>query len=200
MSSLRLFILLAACALPAFAAQPSAAPKGKGSTPVILKPAEKLDLPPGVRVLFAPEDDLEAFLERMINSAKTEILVNQYAISSPKLVTALSQAFAQRKIIISILLDPDPNLRNYQGVLVLANNGIPCRVVRSGAGFNSHLYCLVDRQVVIAGSADWTFAGLRNTSASLFAIAEPSLVNFYYAHFLRQLAVSKDPFPEPAVK
>src|SRR5579883_2088445 len=64
----------------------------------------EVPLPDGVRVLFAPSDNIERELVTLIEKAHVEIVVNQYAITSPVLAKALVSAFVERHIPVAVLL------------------------------------------------------------------------------------------------
>ena len=192
MKTLPLIVAVLLIAITARGAGEAAPAAPTTPQPAVLQDTPPLPLPAGVQVLFSPADNIEDYLVKLIDSARVEILINQYAISSPKIIRALINAYAPpRQVFIAILLEAQPNLRNYQGPLVLRNNHLPCRVINLPNGFSNQRYCIIDRTAVGIGSSDWSAVGLHNNAETLFVVAEPSIATTYYRHFLRDLGKSK---------
>jgi phosphatidylserine/phosphatidylglycerophosphate/cardiolipin synthase-like enzyme len=137
-------------------------------------------LPPGVRVLFGPRDNLEDALVRMIDASKTELLFSQNAITLPRVAAAIVRAFQVRKVFVAGIIDRDPGIANYTTPGYFRLNGIP--VVFSSRP-NNNKYLVIDQTIVVTGSADWTKASMKENSENLLVIQEPSIAAQYRAAF-----------------
>jgi phosphatidylserine/phosphatidylglycerophosphate/cardiolipin synthase-like enzyme len=161
-----------------------------GATPdsklagLVLDPLPDLQLPVGLEVHFAPQENLEQYLVAAMDGAKNEILVNHYLITSPALLDALQRAFATHKLVL-VLLDASPAVRDYQGFSELRRRGIPFVALHRAPGrWNNAKYLIIDRVKVITGSADLTPRIVQNDEV-LMAFEEPSVVIAFYNHFVR---------------
>lgn len=140
-------------------------------------------LPSGVRVVFAPDGDVEQALVDAINSASIEILVSQNVITNPKIADALVAAFRERRVIAAVILDSAPPIANYTTPLYLAQRGLPVVLLDRP---NNSRYMIIDRTILVTGSADWTKSVNRNHE-NLLIVQEPTIALAYRRQFQRDL-------------
>jgi phosphatidylserine/phosphatidylglycerophosphate/cardiolipin synthase-like enzyme len=154
-----------------------------------------IPLPSNVKVFFHPQQDIEAAIVTLIGQARTEILINQLALSSPRIADALVDAYngspSRAKIVIGLLLDESPPIRNYEGPAFLANNHIPFLYATS-AGRNNHKYVVVDRRIVAVGSYDWTATAADNNE-DLVVIDEPGVASAFAINWFAEAHRAKIP-------
>ncbi|MDD2765944.1 MAG: phospholipase D-like domain-containing protein [Opitutaceae bacterium] len=161
----------------------------------LLAPLPELELPAGLEVHFAPQEDLEQLLVRAIDGARQEILVNHYLITSPALLAALGRAVEQKKVVL-VLLDAAPAVRDYQGFTELRRRQVPFVPVRRASGrWNNNKYLIIDRARVLVGTADLT-PRIALNDEEIMAFEEPSVVIAFYNHFVRS-ALGAEPAPAP---
>lgn len=158
----------------------------------ILPPVVPMPLPSNVKILFGPQKDLEAAVVTALKQGRTEILVNQWAISSPPIAHALVDAFnnPKRRVFVGIILEENPAIVNYQGPEFFALNKIPF-VFATAKGRNDLTYCVIDRRVVLTGYP-WLASAVSNTS-SLMVIDDPGVAAAFVTHWIEESANAKIP-------
>lgn len=149
----------------------------------ILPDVQPLPLPANVRAYFSPNDNLEAIVVTALKQAKSEILINANAITSQAIGVELVRAFQTRNIVMSLVLDPNPPIKNYEGERFFEMNGIPVLHSSLAKSRNRNLYCVIDRRVVITGSYGWLASSI-NDADSLLIIDEPAIASKYAEHWM----------------
>jgi len=184
MTRLLLTLVLVACAV-------STAVAGR------FDPMKPLAMPQGMQVLFTPDDNIEARIVELIGAAQSEILVNQYAITSRAIATALVEAYTKRKVYVGIVLEGQPAVTNYQTPQYFLINSVPVVILqgREGRGLNNNKYFVIDRQVVVTGSFDCTRAAATRNDENVIIITDVAVAVAYYNHWARMLAQGKIPQP-----
>lgn len=194
---IRLAHLSLACLLAASSVLASAAsaPTPKPAAPMpakpmvdslFLQPMPKLAPPVGLEMLFGPEDDIEGRIVREIANAKSEVLVNHYLITNPKVIDALAGAF-RRKCVVFVVCEATPAVRDYEGIKNLRAVGIPVIAIQRPSGrWNNAKYLIIDRRRVLSGSCDLTRAAARNDEV-LIVLEEISAVCAFTNNFISRL-------------
>jgi phosphatidylserine/phosphatidylglycerophosphate/cardiolipin synthase-like enzyme len=149
----------------------------------ILPDVQPLPLPENVRVYFSPNNNLEAIILTALRQAKTEILINANAITSQALGTEIVRAFRTRNIVVSLILDPTPAIKNYEGEKFFELNGVPVLHSAFAKSRNRNLYCVIDRRMVLTGSYGWLASSV-NDAESLLVIDEPAIASKYAEHWM----------------
>jgi phosphatidylserine/phosphatidylglycerophosphate/cardiolipin synthase-like enzyme len=147
-----------------------------------------------VQACFSPHGKCAAHVLREIGSAKKELLVAVYAFTSDDLANALVQA-KKKGVAVQIVIDRDFDLANpnSKGKFFEAQK-IPLRRI-SGAkpvggekdgGLMHQKFAVIDRNIVLAGSYNWTYAAesLNDENLLLFREAGP-LAEEYRRAFLQ---------------
>lgn len=168
-----------------------------GVTPasLTLAPVEPIRLPPGIDVFFTPHDDIEAELIKIIDSAKSEILSSQYLITSRYVVQAMLRAQRDRGVVVAVILEPSPNVTEYQTPEYLRLNGIPVLFRNEARGINNHKYWVIDRSIVVTGSYDATKAAAGSNEENLLKVKDTGLAIAYYNAWVEQASRSKPLYP-----
>lgn len=148
----------------------------------VLARLPRVALPQGVEVQFSSEGlDLVDRVAELIGAAEHEVLISQYAITDVRILEAIRDA-AQRGILVAVLLDRDPSLRNYETPRFLRQLGIPVIEARRGSdgeGWHNQRYVLIDREAVVITSCDLTTSA-RHNAENLLLLRLPSVVARYY--------------------
>ena len=158
----------------------------------VLPPAATIPLPANVKIFFRPQQDLEAAVVTALNQARTEILVNQWAITSPAIAHALVDAFQnpKRKLFVGIILDENPAIVNYQAPEFFTLNRIPF-VFAATKGRNDLTYGVIDRRIVLAGY-EWLASSSTN-NAYLVVLDDPGVAATFVRHWLDESSRAKIP-------
>jgi phospholipase D len=160
-----------------------------------LDPIKPVAPGPGLAAYFNPGDDIQGQIRKAIAAAKTEILVNEYAITDSLIATDLVEAFKRRHVYVALLLDPSPAVRNYQAPEYFVMNDLPVLLVQ-GTGYNNNKYMVIDRQTVLTGSYDLTNAAAKKNGENLLVVSDAGIASAYYNHWVATAAKAL-PAPPP---
>jgi len=153
-----------------------------------LAPVPALPMPPGIEVLFGPQQKLEDRIVRAIDEARIEILVSQYVLTAPRILQALVSARARGRFV-AVILEPRPALRKYETPEYLRRARIPVLLRGGERGLNNQKIFVLDRVTVITGSYDPTQASMDNDD-NLMVVREPATVASYFNAWVEQAARS----------
>ena len=145
-------------------------------------------LPEGVEVIFSADGaDLGARVAEYIGMAKREIFVSQYALSDTRIIQALCIAF-QKGVVVGVLIDPNPAIRNYDTPRYLRAQGLPVILAKrglEGSGWHNQRYVVIDRECVVLTTCDLTNSSRKNTE-NLVALRQPSVAHRFYNNWLKE--------------
>jgi phosphatidylserine/phosphatidylglycerophosphate/cardiolipin synthase-like enzyme len=137
---------------------------------------------PPIEVYFSPNNGSTAAIVREIGSARSEILVQAYSFTSEPIAKALLKAH-QRGIRVEVILDKGQQTQKYSSVTFLKNQGIPTWIDARHAIAHSKII-LIDRQVVITGSFNFTKAAEERNAENLLIIRSRELSTRYLENWL----------------
>jgi phosphatidylserine/phosphatidylglycerophosphate/cardiolipin synthase-like enzyme len=141
-------------------------------------------LPP-IEVYFSPEGGCTDAVVREINAARHTILVQAYSFTSVPIAKALVQAH-HRGVETQVILDKSQRTEKYSEADFLLHLGIPTRIDDKHAIAHNKIM-VIDGQVVITGSFNFTTAAEQHNAENLLVIRDASLANQYtanwHAHF-----------------
>jgi phosphatidylserine/phosphatidylglycerophosphate/cardiolipin synthase-like enzyme len=171
--------------------------------------------PPG-RLLVQPQDgpslvrvavtnpDQQGIRHHLLTAlaeAQDEILVSMYVLGDDAVEAALIAA-QRRGVAVRIVLDPNlqafslpiNGVPNIAVLLTLGDAGLPIRLYPVKPGAQMHLkLSIIDRHLVIAGSANWTTLGLDGNNETALFIEEPRLAAEMRDLFERDWAKARVP-------
>ncbi|GIX49220.1 MAG: hypothetical protein KatS3mg131_3431 [Candidatus Tectimicrobiota bacterium] len=147
-----------------------------------------------VEVCFTPQAPCASRILREIARARSEILVAVYALTSEELAWVLVKA-ARRGVQVRVVLDRDVdreqpasqgNFLQRHGVAVRRVAGLPSPRSAGSQGRMHQKFAVLDRQVVLTGSYNWTLAAerLNDENLLIFRDAGP-LAAEYRREFFR---------------
>lgn len=136
-----------------------------------------------VQVYFSPEGGCEQAVIRTINSAKKTIDVAIYSFTSRKIAQSLVAA-KKRGVRIRIIMDKDQNRSKYSKKRYLQKYRIPIATNR-GEGLMHHKFAVIDTQIVITGSYNWTVSANMYNHENLLIIKSPELAKIYEKEFTK---------------
>ncbi|MCL4501155.1 MAG: phospholipase D-like domain-containing protein [Deltaproteobacteria bacterium] len=146
------------------------------------------------RVYFSPplagEQKAAAYIIAALDAAESEILVQQYQITEPGIIGALSAAQG-RGVKVTALLDKG----EHQGAAALSAGGIPVYFDPRRIAHNKVL--IIDKKLVICGSFNLTkSANLKNIENCCF-MDDAAVVQRFLWNFQRRLRVAQKVSSEP---
>jgi phosphatidylserine/phosphatidylglycerophosphate/cardiolipin synthase-like enzyme len=156
------------------------------------RPATALAAQGTVEVLFAPEDDVEAAILRVLRGARRSVHVQAFLLTSRGLAAALIATQA-RGVQVEVLADGEQTARAENSQIpLLAAAGIPVALeVRYAAAHNKII--LVDAMeadgTVVTGSYNFTWsARTRNAENVLILRGNPAVLRAYLDNWKRHRA------------
>jgi len=109
-----------------------------------------------VRILFSPQGGCTEGIVKVIDRARSEILVQAHSLTSVPLYRALLRSH-ERGVKIALIADKSERTEGLTPTLILANAGIPVYLDGKHAVANNRVV-IVDQQVVITGSFNFNQA------------------------------------------
>jgi len=129
------------------------------------------------RVYFSPNGGATSAIVRALADAKNEILVQAYSFTSKKIAEALVDAH-KRGVHIEIILDKSNRSKKYSAADFMSHMGLPTYIDAAHAIAHNKIM-IIDRNVVITGSFNFTRAAETNNAENLMIIQSPALAKIY---------------------
>ena len=133
-------------------------------------------LPP-IEVYFSPKGGCTEAVVRELNAAKSTVLMQAYSFTSAPIAKALLEAH-KRGVKVQAIIDKSQRSEKYSEVDFLVNVGIPTRIDAKHAIAHNKIM-VIDDQVVITGSFNFTKAAEANNAENLLVIRSPELAKKY---------------------
>lgn len=141
-------------------------------------------------VAFSPHGGATRLVIAAIAQAHRSINVQAYSFTSTPIARALLQA-RTRGVRLRVVLDRESVGRHYRAVRLLARAGVPLWEDDSVRIAHSKVL-IIDRQAVVTGSFNFTFAaGSDNSENVLWIRNAPALAAAYRRDFLWRLSLSR---------
>jgi phosphatidylserine/phosphatidylglycerophosphate/cardiolipin synthase-like enzyme len=134
-----------------------------------------------VQVYFSPKGGCTEAIVREINKAKSEILVQAYSFTSKPIAKALVEA-QKRGVKTEIILDKSQRREKYSAADFTAHMGIPTYIDPAHAIAHNKVM-IIDREVVITGSFNFTRAAEEKDAENLLIIRSRELAREYLDNF-----------------
>ena len=131
-----------------------------------------------IRVYFTPGDSAERAIVDQLLSAKESILVQAYSFTNPAIASALADA-RSRGVNVVILLDKSHRTQRYSAADFTANAGITTLIDDRHAIAHNKIM-IIDGQVVITGSYNFTRAAEKSNAENLVIIESGSVAEKYH--------------------
>lgn len=130
-----------------------------------------------IRVYFTPGDSAESAILEQLLSAKESILVQAYSFTNPAIASALADA-RSRGVNVVVLLDKSHRTQKYSAADYTANAGINTFIDDRHAIAHNKIM-IIDGQVVITGSYNFTRAAEKSNAENLVIIESGSVAEKY---------------------
>ena len=134
-----------------------------------------------VQIYFSPRGGCTEAIVGEINKAKKEILVQAYSFTSKPIAKALVEAH-KRGVKTEIILDKSQRREKYSAADFTAHMGIPTYIDAAHAIAHNKVM-IIDRDVVITGSFNFTKAAEMNNAENLLIIRSKELAKEYLDNF-----------------
>jgi phosphatidylserine/phosphatidylglycerophosphate/cardiolipin synthase-like enzyme len=136
---------------------------------------------PAIEVYFSPQGGCTDAIIREIESARSTILVQAYSFTSTPIARALADA-QKRGVRVQAILDKGALKENYKESYteaeLLAQMGIPTRI-DSEHSIAHNKVMIIDGQVVLTGSFNFTRQAETSNAENLLVIRSPALARQY---------------------
>ena len=130
-----------------------------------------------IRVYFTPGDSAESAIVEQLLGAKDSILVQAYSFTNPAIASALADAHS-RGVNVVMLLDKSHRTQKYSAADFTANAGINTLIDDRHAIAHNKIM-IIDGQVVITGSYNFTKAAEKSNAENLVIIESGSVAEKY---------------------
>lgn len=139
-----------------------------------------------VKVCFTPGNDCLSVIEKAINQAKKQILVQAYAFTAPTIVNALIAAH-QRGVSVRILVDRSQLTGKGSKLATAHEHGLPIAIDQV-PGIAHNKVILIDDYEVITGSFNWSNAAAYKNAENLLLIHNQELHQLYRNNWEKRAA------------
>jgi phosphatidylserine/phosphatidylglycerophosphate/cardiolipin synthase-like enzyme len=136
-------------------------------------------LPP-IEVYFSPKGGCTEAVVRELNAAKTSVLVQAYSFTSASIAKALLESH-KRGVKLQVIVDKSQRTEKYSEADFLVNVGIPVQIDAKHAIAHNKIM-VIDGQVVVTGSFNFTKNAEENNAENLLVIRSPELAAKYAAN------------------
>jgi phosphatidylserine/phosphatidylglycerophosphate/cardiolipin synthase-like enzyme len=156
---------------------------------IILALLLTIQLAAAQKVYFSPKGGCTQAVTNALNRATNEVLVAAYSFTSVPIASALNKAHV-RKVKVSAILDSSNESAQYSMIVYLRNQGIPVRVDSEHAIFHDK-YIIIDRQIVLTGSFNYSKAAEESNAENLLIIRDKKLALEYIKDWEKHFAHSQ---------
>ena len=133
-----------------------------------------------VEVYFAPSDEPESQILKAIGSATQNIYIAFFYLTNDSIYKALKEAI-KRGVEVKGLFDERGASDNNSEALRLVRSGNG--VIDSLSGLVHHKFCIIDKKIVIAGSANWSRSAMNRNDENILIIHSPEIAMLYLAQW-----------------
>ena len=142
-------------------------------------------------VCFTPNKKCQLQIIGEINKANDSIFVQAYSFTDRDIAEALVRA-AKRGIKVQVLLDKSNRNDKRSAKDLIIQNNLPLRF-DSPAGIAHSKTIIIDNQIVISGSYNFSTAAYTRNTENLLILNSPGLAKEYIQNWLKRWEVSREP-------
>ncbi len=141
----------------------------------------KLGPMPPVEVYFSPKGGCTEAVVRELDAAKQTVFVQAYSFTSREIAAALDSA-KERGVVVHVILDKSNIKENTNADAEIARHGISV-LVNAKHSIAHNKIMIIDSQVVITGSFNFTEQAEHANAENLLVIHDPALAQRYLANW-----------------
>jgi len=142
-----------------------------------------------IQVYFSPDGGCTQAIVNAIKAARSEILVQAYSFTSAPIAKALVDAH-KRGVTVEAVLDKSQRKEKYTSATYLANSRIPTYIDSAHAIAHNKII-VIDRQIVITGSFNFSKAAEDKNAENLLIIQSKELADIYAKNYAQHKAHSE---------
>jgi len=143
----------------------------------------------GVEVYFSPEGGCTEAVVNALRQARKTVQVQAYSFTSAPIAKALVEAH-RRGVRIQVMLDKSQRTEKYSEADFIQHAGIRCYIDDQHAIAHSKIM-IIDTQVVVTGSFNFTRAAEQNNAENLLLIHDGGLAEKYLRNWKEHLKHSE---------
>jgi phosphatidylserine/phosphatidylglycerophosphate/cardiolipin synthase-like enzyme len=128
---------------------------------------------PRVTVCFTPGENCTDAIVQALGSARWTVLAQAYSFTSAPIAKALLDAHT-RGVQVQVILDKSQRSDKYSSADFLANQGVPV-VIDANHAIAHHKIIVIDGELVITGSFNFTNAAQEKNAENMLIIRDPVL-------------------------
>jgi phosphatidylserine/phosphatidylglycerophosphate/cardiolipin synthase-like enzyme len=150
-----------------------------------------------VEIYFSPEDKAARRIVELIDAAKQSIVFMMYTLTSDEIGAAIISQ-AQAGLVVAGVMDSD-QIKSSQGTEYDAfmQAGINVRLDGNETGLMHHKVMIIDQNIVITGSYNFTASAEERNDENLVIIHSPATAAKYYEEFERVHDRAQAPQEQP---
>ncbi len=133
------------------------------------------------KVYFSPNGGCQEVVIKEIGNAHKSIDIAMYALTSREIAQALVDA-KKREVKIKITLDAAQMKDHFSKSRYLINKGVNVKF-HMGPGLMHDKFAVIDDQVVLTGSFNWTISAEKKNAENLLVITDKDLAQKYTKQF-----------------
>ncbi|MFH0775951.1 MAG: phospholipase D-like domain-containing protein [bacterium] len=135
-----------------------------------------------VEVYFAPSDEPESQILKAIGSATQSIYMAIFYLTNDRMYKALKDAVERGVEVKGVFDERGASDNNSEALrLVRSGNG----VIDALSGLVHHKFCIIDKSIVIAGSANWSRSAMNRNDENTLIIHSPKIALAYLSQWNR---------------
>jgi len=132
---------------------------------------------PTWEIYFSPRGGCTEAIIKELDKAKTSIFVQAYSFTSAPIAKGLLNA-RKRGVKIGVILDKSQRRKQYSAADFVANSGILTKIDSQHAIAHNKVI-IIDREIVITGSFNFTKAAEESNAENLLVIHDTKLADRY---------------------
>jgi phosphatidylserine/phosphatidylglycerophosphate/cardiolipin synthase-like enzyme len=134
-----------------------------------------------IKVYFSPNGGCQEVVIREISKAQKTIDIAMYSFTSREVAEALVEA-KDRKVKIRIVLDKAKKKEDFSKSRYLISKGVDVKY-HLGFGLMHNKFAVIDGQVLITGSFNWTASANKRNEENLLIITNNKAIKKYAERF-----------------
>lgn len=135
----------------------------------------------GQEALFAPHQDIATRIIHALSAARTRADLAVFTITDDRVSRAIHDAH-RRGVAIRIVSDNDKSTDIGSDIEALAQDGVAVRIDRTPVHMH-HKFAVLDGQVLLNGSYNWTRSASRENHENLVISRDPDLIASFEREF-----------------
>jgi phosphatidylserine/phosphatidylglycerophosphate/cardiolipin synthase-like enzyme len=150
-----------------------------------------------MEVYFFPNESNEDHVVNMLRTCKKTLDIAIFSLTNDKIYNAIEEVW-NNGCEVRIICDDECCKQIGSDVFKLAALGIPVKTDNSQQYHMHHKFAVIDHQVVLTGSFNWTTQAVKNNQENIIFYQNPVLAKKYITEYNNLWAVFKSVDPEEA--